>query len=71
VAVFAYQFDVSVRPYTLRKGDTVSTIAQKRGGPSVVMLNSLHWWVHAVPPDADDPPRHPLLQALQYSRSSA
>eukprot|EP00775_Hariotina_reticulata_P004805 gene4804-5053_t len=31
VAVFAYQFDVSVRPYTLRKGDTLASIAQKRG----------------------------------------
>lgn len=31
VVTQAYQFDVSVRPYTLRKGDTVSTIAQKRG----------------------------------------
>ncbi|KAF8059666.1 hypothetical protein HT031_005074 [Scenedesmus sp. PABB004] len=27
----AYQFDVSVRPYTLRKDDTIKTIAQKRG----------------------------------------
>eukprot|EP00882_Tetradesmus_deserticola_P001759 GHRQ01001889.1.p1 GENE.GHRQ01001889.1~~GHRQ01001889.1.p1 ORF type:complete len:214 (+),score=82.63 GHRQ01001889.1:584-1225(+) len=27
----AYQFDVSVRPYTLRKDDTLKTIAQKRG----------------------------------------
>eukprot|EP00878_Enallax_costatus_P000647 GHUV01000753.1.p1 GENE.GHUV01000753.1~~GHUV01000753.1.p1 ORF type:complete len:214 (+),score=39.95 GHUV01000753.1:213-854(+) len=31
VVVQAYQFDVSVRPYTARKGDTVKTIAQKRG----------------------------------------
>lgn len=29
--VKAYQFDVSVRPYTLRKGDTMQTIAEKRG----------------------------------------
>lgn len=27
----AYRFDVSVRPYTLRKGDTLDSIAQKRG----------------------------------------
>jgi len=29
--VLAYQFDVSVRPYTLRKGDTLDSIAKKRG----------------------------------------
>lgn len=27
----AYQFDVAVRPYTLRSGDTLKSIAQKRG----------------------------------------
>jgi hypothetical protein len=27
----ATAFDVSVRPYTLRKGDTLETIAKKRG----------------------------------------
>lgn len=32
VKVFAYQFDVTVRPYTLRQGDTLQTIASKRGG---------------------------------------
>ncbi|KAF6263818.1 chitinase-related protein [Scenedesmus sp. NREL 46B-D3] len=31
VVTRAYQFDVSVRPYTLRKGDTLKSIAQKRG----------------------------------------
>lgn len=31
VVTSAYQFDVSVRPYTLRKGDTLKSIAQKRG----------------------------------------
>lgn len=31
VVTNAYQFDVSVRPYTLRKGDTLKSIAQKRG----------------------------------------
>lgn len=31
VMALAYRFDVSVRPYTLRKGDTLDSIAQKRG----------------------------------------
>lgn len=31
LTVFAYQFDVSVRPYTLRTGDTLESIAKKRG----------------------------------------
>ena len=31
MSVQAYQFEVSVRPYTLRKGDTLPSIADKRG----------------------------------------
>lgn len=31
VVTQAYQFDVAVRPYTLRSGDTLKSIAQKRG----------------------------------------
>lgn len=31
VKVLAYAFDVTVRPYTLRKGDTISSIVDKRG----------------------------------------
>lgn len=31
MSVLAYQFDVSVRPYTLRKGDALESIARKRG----------------------------------------
>jgi hypothetical protein len=34
VMALAYRFDVSVRPYTLRKGDTLDSIAQKRGARS-------------------------------------
>jgi hypothetical protein len=36
VVTQAYQFDVAVRPYTLRSGDTLKSIAQKRG-------QHMHW----------------------------
>eukprot|EP00877_Chromochloris_zofingiensis_P010630 jgi/Chrzof1/5820/Cz16g17030.t1 len=41
VKVFAYQFDVTVRPYTLRQGDTLQTIASKRGF-SVQQITSMN-----------------------------
>lgn len=46
----AYQFDVSVRPYTLRKGDTLKSIAQKRGEQrccfyAMVQAYAQHGWI--------------------------
>jgi hypothetical protein len=41
VVTNAYQFDVSVRPYTLRKGDTLKSIAQKRGKQRLLPASTL------------------------------
>jgi LysM repeat protein len=64
LVVKAYQFDVSVRPYTARKGDTVKTIADKRGltVQQVLSMNP------EVKPDAVQAGQTILLPAGTLSR---
>eukprot|EP00879_Flechtneria_rotunda_P001836 GHRR01002002.1.p1 GENE.GHRR01002002.1~~GHRR01002002.1.p1 ORF type:complete len:211 (+),score=42.98 GHRR01002002.1:138-770(+) len=64
VVTYAYQFDVSVRPYTLRKGDTLSTIAQKRGltEQQILVINP------ELKPSAVKPGKTILLPAGTLSR---
>ncbi|KIY93171.1 hypothetical protein MNEG_14791, partial [Monoraphidium neglectum] len=51
MSVVRAAFDVSVRPYTLRKGDTLSSIAEKRGF-TILQITSIN---HDVNPDKEGP----------------